>query len=151
MRAIWETNVFGVLAVYQAMLPLLRESTDARIVNVSSGVGSLTSAMDPSNGYRTMFSPGYSASKTAFNAVTVAMMVELENTGIKVNLVSPGSRRPTSTTTRASSRWKRDRARSYGSRCWVPTDRPVRSRAGRTRRSPGDPEADQAAGGTFAR
>jgi NAD(P)-dependent dehydrogenase (short-subunit alcohol dehydrogenase family) len=42
MRAVWETNVFGVLAVYQAMLPLLRESSDARIVNVSSGVGSLT-------------------------------------------------------------------------------------------------------------
>lgn len=90
VRAIWETNVFGVLAVYQAMLPLLRESSDARIVNVSSGVGSLTVNADPSSGYRTMFSPGYSASKTALNAVTLAMMVELENTGIKVNLVSPG-------------------------------------------------------------
>jgi len=42
VRAVWETNVFGVLAVYQAMLPLLRESPDARIVNVSSAVGSLT-------------------------------------------------------------------------------------------------------------
>jgi NAD(P)-dependent dehydrogenase (short-subunit alcohol dehydrogenase family) len=40
MRTVWETNVFGVLAVYQAMLPLLRESPDARIVNVSSAVGS---------------------------------------------------------------------------------------------------------------
>jgi NAD(P)-dependent dehydrogenase (short-subunit alcohol dehydrogenase family) len=35
VRTVWETNVFGVLAVYQAMLPLLRESSDARIVNVS--------------------------------------------------------------------------------------------------------------------
>jgi NAD(P)-dependent dehydrogenase (short-subunit alcohol dehydrogenase family) len=35
MHAVWETNVFGVLAVYQAMLPLLRESSDARIVNVA--------------------------------------------------------------------------------------------------------------------
>ena len=42
MRAVWETNVFGVLAVYQAMLPLLRATPGARIVNVSSGVGSLT-------------------------------------------------------------------------------------------------------------
>ena len=42
VRAIWETNVFGALAVYQAMLPLLREAPEARIVNVSSGVGSLT-------------------------------------------------------------------------------------------------------------
>ena len=90
VRAIWETNVFGVLAVYQAMLPLLRESSDARIVNVSSGVGSLTGAADPTNSYRTMFGPGYSASKTALNAITVAMMIELEGSGIKVNLVSPG-------------------------------------------------------------
>jgi NAD(P)-dependent dehydrogenase (short-subunit alcohol dehydrogenase family) len=49
VRAVWETNVFGVLAVYQAMLPLLRESADARIVNVSSGVGSLTANADPAS------------------------------------------------------------------------------------------------------
>ena len=90
MRAIWETNVFGQLAVYQAMLPLLRLSTDARIVNVSSGVGSLTLNADPSFPYRRMFGPGYSASKAGLNAVTLAMMVELEGSGIKVNLVSPG-------------------------------------------------------------
>jgi NAD(P)-dependent dehydrogenase (short-subunit alcohol dehydrogenase family) len=47
VRAVWETNVFGVLAVYQAMLPLLRQSADARIVNVSSGVGSLTANAGP--------------------------------------------------------------------------------------------------------
>jgi NAD(P)-dependent dehydrogenase (short-subunit alcohol dehydrogenase family) len=90
VRAVWETNVFGVLAVYQAMLPLLRESPDARIVNVSSGVGSLTTNADPANPYRPMFSPVYSASKAALNAITLAMMVELESTGIKINLVSPG-------------------------------------------------------------
>jgi len=90
IRAVWETNVFGVLAVYQAMLPLLRESSDARIVNVSSGVGSLTTNADPTYPYRAFFSPAYPASKTALNAMTMAMMVELESTGIKVNLVSPG-------------------------------------------------------------
>ena len=89
VRAVWETNVFGVLAVYQAMLPLLRESSDARIVNVSSGVGSLTTNADPTFPYRQMYSPVYPASKTALNAVTLAMMIELESTGIKVNLVSP--------------------------------------------------------------
>jgi NAD(P)-dependent dehydrogenase (short-subunit alcohol dehydrogenase family) len=89
VRAVWETNVFGVLAVYQAMLPLLRESSDARIVNVSSGVGSLTRNADPAFPYRTMFSPVYPASKTALNAISLAMMIELEGTGIKVNLVSP--------------------------------------------------------------
>ena len=89
VRTIWETNVFGVLAVYQAMLPLLRESSDARIVNVSSGVGSLAANADPTFPYRAMFGPGYAASKTALNAMTLAMMIELESTGIKVNLVSP--------------------------------------------------------------
>jgi len=90
MRAIWDTNVFGALAVYQAMLPLLRESKDARIVNVSSGVGSLATNADPAFPYHKMFGPGYAASKTALNAITLAMMIELEGSGIKVNLVSPG-------------------------------------------------------------
>jgi len=90
MRAVWETNVFGVVAVYQAFLPLLRLSSDARMVNVSSGVGSLATNADPSYSYRGFFSPVYSASKAALNAVTLAMMIELEKTGIKVNLVSPG-------------------------------------------------------------
>lgn len=89
MRAVWETNVFGVIAVYQAMLPLLRESPDARIVNVSSGVGSLTMNADPAFPYRAIFGPVYPASKTALNAVTLAIMIELESTGIRVNLVSP--------------------------------------------------------------
>jgi NAD(P)-dependent dehydrogenase (short-subunit alcohol dehydrogenase family) len=90
IRAVWETNVFGALAVYQAMLPLLRESSEARIVNVSSGVGSLTSNADPSHPFHASYGPVYPASKTALNAITLAMMIELESTGIKVNLVSPG-------------------------------------------------------------
>jgi NAD(P)-dependent dehydrogenase (short-subunit alcohol dehydrogenase family) len=89
VRAVWETNVFGVLAVYQAMLPLLRESADARIVNVSSGVGSLTTNADPTHRYHAMFGPIYPASKAALNAITLAIMIELESTDIKVNLVSP--------------------------------------------------------------
>jgi len=90
MRTVWETNVFGVLAVYQAMLPLLREAPDARIVNVSSGVGSLATNADPKYPFHAFFGPVYPASKTALNAITLAMMVELESTRIKVNLVSPG-------------------------------------------------------------
>jgi len=90
VRAVWETNVFGVLAVYQAMLPLLRKAPAARIINVSSGVGSLTMNSDPKWHYRSIFSPVYPASKTALNAITVAMAIELEATGIKVNAVSPG-------------------------------------------------------------
>lgn len=90
VRAVWETNVFGVLGVYQAMLPLLRESPDARIINVSSAVGSLAANADPAFPRRSSFGPVYPASKAALNAITLAMMIELESTGIKVNLVSPG-------------------------------------------------------------
>jgi NAD(P)-dependent dehydrogenase (short-subunit alcohol dehydrogenase family) len=89
VRAVWETNVFGVLAVYQAMLPLLRQSSDPRIVNVSSGVGSLSDNANPAFPYHAIFGPVYPASKAALNAMTLAMMVELESTWIKVNLVSP--------------------------------------------------------------
>ena len=90
VRAVWETNVFGVLAVYQAMLPLLREAPAARIVNVSSGVGSLTRNADPAFPWRSIFGPVYPASKTALNAITLAMAIELESTGIKVNAACPG-------------------------------------------------------------
>src|SRR6201996_1316652 len=68
VRKIWETNVFGTLAVYQAMLPLVKEAPAARIVNVSSGAGSLGRVADPSFPYRHIFGPGYSASKSAMNA-----------------------------------------------------------------------------------
>jgi NAD(P)-dependent dehydrogenase (short-subunit alcohol dehydrogenase family) len=90
LRAVWETNVFGVVAVTQAMLPLLREAPVARIVNVSSGVGSLTRNADPAFPWRSIFGPVYPASKTALNAMTLAMAIELESTGIKVNAACPG-------------------------------------------------------------
>ncbi|MDO7876040.1 SDR family NAD(P)-dependent oxidoreductase [Hymenobacter sp. ASUV-10] len=90
VRAVYETNVFGVIAVTQALLPLLREAPAARIVNVSSGLGSLTLVSDPTFPFRSGFDVVYSASKTALNAVTVAFALELESAGIKVNAVSPG-------------------------------------------------------------
>jgi len=89
VRAIWDTNVFGVLSLTQAFVPLLRKSADARIVNVSSGLGSLTFNSTP-NPYRATFNPGYAASKTALNAITLAFAIELEAEGIKVNAVTPG-------------------------------------------------------------
>lgn len=90
MRTVWETNVFGVIAVTQAFLPLLRNAPTARIVNVSSGLGSLTLNMDPTNPWRTGFDVIYGSSKTALNAITVSFAIELEGTNIKVNAVSPG-------------------------------------------------------------
>lgn len=90
MRAIWDTNVFGVLAVYQAMVPLLRDTPNSRIVNISSGAGSLTLNSDPNFPLRPLFDVGYAASKTALNGLTLAMAIELEAEGIRVNAVSPG-------------------------------------------------------------
>ena len=89
VRAIFETNVFGVIAVTQAMLPLLREAPAARIVNVSSSTGSLTMNSDPANPRRAMFG-AYSWSKTALNAITIAFASDLESAGIKVNSACPG-------------------------------------------------------------
>lgn len=90
MRTVWETNVFGPLAVTQAFLPLLRKSQAARIVNVSSGLGSLTLNTDPTWPYYGMFEVVYGASKTALNAITVSLAIELKAMNIKVNAVSPG-------------------------------------------------------------
>ena len=90
VRAVWETNVFGVLAVYQAMLPLLREAPAGRIVNVSSRVGSMTTISDPGYPMPRIGGVAYAPSKTALNAVTIAFAHELEGTAIKVNLACPG-------------------------------------------------------------
>jgi NAD(P)-dependent dehydrogenase (short-subunit alcohol dehydrogenase family) len=77
VHAVFETNVFGVIAVTQAMLPLLREATAGRIVNVSSASGSLTLNSDPKDPRRSMFGT-YSSSKTALNAITLAFASALE-------------------------------------------------------------------------
>lgn len=91
MRRTYETNVFGVLAVTKAMLPLLRRSDAGRIVNISSSVGSLTLYSDPNSFYAQM-PPllAYCSSKTVVNAITVFFANELRGTNIKVNSVSPG-------------------------------------------------------------
>ncbi len=90
IRTIYETNVFGVIAVTQAMLPLLRKSKAARVVNVSSGVGSLTRTLGPGGEHLRALFGMYSASKTALNAVTVGLALDLAPEGIKVNAACPG-------------------------------------------------------------
>lgn len=90
IRTIYETNVFGVIAVTQTMLPLLRKSKSARIVNVSSGVGSLTRTLGPGGEHLRSIYGMYSASKTALNAVTVGLALDLAPEGIKVNAACPG-------------------------------------------------------------
>lgn len=90
LRTIYETNVFGVVAVTQAMLPLLRRSKAARIVNVSSGVGSLTRTLGPGGEHLRQIYGMYSASKTALNAITVGLALDLLPEGITVHAVCPG-------------------------------------------------------------
>jgi len=90
VRAVFETNVFGVIAVTQAMLPLLRESPAGRIVNVSSRLGSLSAITDPAFPMPGVGGVAYGPSKTALNAVTIAFAQELAGTRIQVNLACPG-------------------------------------------------------------
>ncbi len=89
MRVVFETNVFGVVAVTQAMLPLLRKAPAARIVNISSAGGSLALKDNPAD-YSRLYVGVYQTSKTTLNAVTQAFAIELEGTNIKVNAVCPG-------------------------------------------------------------
>jgi NAD(P)-dependent dehydrogenase (short-subunit alcohol dehydrogenase family) len=90
LRTIYETNVFGVVAVTNAMLPLLRQAPAARIVNVSSELGSITANMDPASPMFTMASIPYPSSKTALNMITAMYAKELRDTPIKVNAANPG-------------------------------------------------------------
>jgi NAD(P)-dependent dehydrogenase (short-subunit alcohol dehydrogenase family) len=89
-RRIMETNFVGTLAVTQAMLPLLRKAPTARIVNLSSSLGSLTVNGDPTSPYYDARLIGYNASKAAVNMLTVQLAQELRGTAIAVNSVSPG-------------------------------------------------------------
>ncbi|WP_433002690.1 SDR family oxidoreductase [Kribbella sp. CA-294648] len=91
VRAVFETNVFGVIAVTNAMLPLLRRSSAPRIVNVSSHAASLTVNSDPDGPLAALpSSAAYSPSKTALNALTVQYANELRKDGILVNAIAPG-------------------------------------------------------------
>ncbi|WP_219466860.1 SDR family oxidoreductase [Nonomuraea rhizosphaerae] len=91
LRKVYETNVLGVVAVTNAMLPLLRRSQAGRIANVSSGLGTfafLTDADSPFREYGQLL--GYNSSKAALNAITLIYAAELADTRISVNAVSPG-------------------------------------------------------------
>jgi len=86
----FRVNFLGSVAVTQAMLPLLRKASSASIVNVSSGLGSLTKSGDPAWTHVAGKFLGYAASKAALNMLTVQLAYELRGTSIKVNSVDPG-------------------------------------------------------------
>ncbi|MCQ4087639.1 SDR family oxidoreductase [Saccharibacillus sp. JS10] len=90
IRRVYEVNVFGPIQVIQSMLPLLKKSPLGRIVNVSSGLGSLTFHSDPSHEHYGVNPLDYNSSKTALNAVTVMFAKEFVGAPLKINAVDPG-------------------------------------------------------------
>lgn len=90
LRRTYETNVFGVFSVTKAFLPLLKKSESGRIVNLSSGLGSLTQNSDPSWAFAGVKPLAYNSSKAALNMMTVIFAAELKEAGIKVNAADPG-------------------------------------------------------------
>lgn len=90
LRKTFDTNFFGVIALTQTFLPLVKKSAAGRIVNVSSGLGSLTQHSDPTWEFYGVKLLAYNSSKTALNAFTVMLAHELKDTNIKVNSADPG-------------------------------------------------------------
>ncbi|QNB06708.1 SDR family oxidoreductase [Herbaspirillum frisingense] len=90
LRDTFETNVLGVIGTTQALLPLLRKASSARIVNMSSILGSLALAGDPASPIYTMKSLAYDTSKAAVNSFTIQLAYELRDEPIKVNSAHPG-------------------------------------------------------------
>jgi len=94
-RRTYETNVFGVVAVTNAFLPALRRSAHPRVVNISSGTGSLAWSIGPNPQFNHQTggnSAAYRSSKTALTALTVYYAQALAADGIKVNALAPGLR-----------------------------------------------------------
>ncbi|GAA1605934.1 SDR family oxidoreductase [Kribbella sancticallisti] len=90
LRQVYDVNVFGVARVTRAFIPLLRRSANGRIVNLSSGLGSISMLSDPENPISQRGFLAYSSSKAALNALTVLYANALRADGIKVNAANPG-------------------------------------------------------------
>jgi len=94
LRAVFDVNFFGVIQVTQSFLPLLRKSLQPKIINVTSGLGSLTNHTDPDAPFYDFFKDyklsAYNSSKTSLNAFTVFLADELKDTPFQINSVSPG-------------------------------------------------------------
>jgi NAD(P)-dependent dehydrogenase (short-subunit alcohol dehydrogenase family) len=90
LRQHFETNFFQQFALTQTLLPLLKAAPAARIVNLSSILGSLTLQATPGSPIYDSKAFAYDASKSALNALTIHLAYDLRNTGIKVNSAHPG-------------------------------------------------------------
>ncbi len=89
-KQVFDTNLFGTVLVTQAFMDLLHKSLEPRIVNVTSGLASLTLQSDPTWKYYQFKAAVYSSSKAALNMYTIALAWELRDTAFKVNAVDPG-------------------------------------------------------------
>ena len=89
-RKTFDTNLFGLIATTQAMLPLLRKSDAGRIVNLSSILGSIQLHATPGSPIYDNKVAAYNVSKSAVNAFTVQLAYELKDTPMKVNAAHPG-------------------------------------------------------------
>ncbi|SHL98784.1 SDR family oxidoreductase [Chitinophaga sp. CF418] len=90
MNTVFSTNLYGAVRVTQAFIDLLEKSSQPRIVNVSSGLGSLTLSSDPDFKYYQFKGGIYGPSKAALNMYTIALAYELRDKPFKVNAVDPG-------------------------------------------------------------
>ena len=90
LKATYETNVFGAFAVTKAMLPLLKKSSSARIINQSSTLGSLGVLSDPGGAWYGVNLLAYNSSKSALNGLTLALSKDLAGDRISVNSTCPG-------------------------------------------------------------
>ncbi len=90
MRLVFETNFFGTVQVTQEFIELLKKSDQPRIVNVTTELSSITNHSNPNWKYAEFKPAAYGPSKTALNAYTVMLAVELQDTNFKVNCVCPG-------------------------------------------------------------
>lgn len=89
IKKTFDTNFFGTFNVTQIMLPLIKASHAGRIVNISSGLGSLTLNQDSSWEHASTKLIGYNSSKAALNMLTIQLAWELKDTPIKVNSANP--------------------------------------------------------------
>jgi NAD(P)-dependent dehydrogenase (short-subunit alcohol dehydrogenase family) len=95
-RKVFETNFFGVIQTTQQFISLLKKSSEPKIVNVSSEVGSLTIQSNPAwKQYDNAKLTAYASSKTALNAFTVMLAYEFRDANFKINSVTPGLQQPT--------------------------------------------------------
>ncbi len=89
-KEVYDTNVFGVVLVTQTFMDLLQASPQPRIVNVTSGLASLTLHNDPAWKYYTVKAAVYNSSKAALNMYTISLAYELRDKPFKINAVDPG-------------------------------------------------------------